>query len=98
MRSRWMLGTALLVVLFQNAAKADIITVDENGNFFSTVGNGSFLITNDPGPGGLPNVLTYILPGAYSGAVQGDVLISGNAADGPGIFDIIRFNGNGTMI
>jgi hypothetical protein len=61
------------------------ITIDENGN------GRPFTIGTDPGPGGLGGVLIYTLP--FTG-VQGDVLLS--AAEG--IFDVIRFNGNGTVI
>ena len=51
-------------------------------------------IGNDPGPGGLPNVAIYPLP--FAGVV-GDVLLAG-VSDGGAIFDVVRFNGNGTVI
>ena len=72
---------------------AALITVDENGNGIGTIGGGS--LKPDPGPGGLPSVLTFNLPFA---ATQGDVgLLSLEPMVGFAIFDIIRFNGNGTL-
>jgi hypothetical protein len=65
---------------------AGTIMVDEFGNGLP------FRIGTDPGPGGLANVLIYTLP--FVG-LQGDVLIS-NATEGLG--DLIRFNGDSTMI
>jgi PEP-CTERM motif-containing protein len=81
------------------------ITVDENGNGtlnFTTGGGcasgGIFPMTGvlapDPGPGGLPSVLTYNLLGPPS-LVAGDVLMTD--ADCGGCFlDFIRFNPAGT--
>jgi hypothetical protein len=43
--------------------------VDEFGNGIGVIGPG--FLAPDPGPGGLPSVLTYILPFA---GTQGDVL------------------------
>jgi hypothetical protein len=68
------------------------ITVDENGNgsltntdgFFGTLGSA---LQNDPGPGGLNNVLTYSLLNP-PGLTAGDVLITGDGL----IMDIVRFN------
>ena len=64
------------------------MTVDENGNGIGTVGLG--FLAPDPGPGGLPSVLIYQLPFA---ATQGDVLSTVSDTG-----DVIRFNGNGTLI
>ncbi|MDB5482349.1 MAG: hypothetical protein JWO83_3402 [Caulobacteraceae bacterium] len=70
-----------------------LITVDENGH--GTI-NGFFgpqplpsALQNDPGPGGLNNVLTYDMLNP-PGLVAGDVLLQ----DGPGgpILDVLRFN------
>jgi len=85
--------TSLIIaalVCFAVSARADVIAIDEHGNGFGTLGPG--FLAPDPGPGGLPLVLTYLLPFA---GVQGDVLITD-----PGAFlnDLIRFNGNGTVI
>jgi len=49
------------------------------------------VLAPDPGPGGLGSVLTYTLP--FTG-VQGDVLLS----DAGSVLDVLRFNGNGTVI
>ncbi|WP_263366779.1 PEP-CTERM sorting domain-containing protein [Edaphobacter bradus] len=75
------------------------ITVDEQGNGlftnsdkFSTGLNGT--LQNDPGPGGLANVLTYSLLNPPS-LVSGDVLLT----EGEGFLDLIRFNAsNGTLV
>src|SRR5690242_1976361 len=89
---RWIFVFA--AVLMVVPAFGITITVDE-------FGNGSILLTapiplpskigDDPGPGGLSNVLIYGLPFA---GVQGDVLLND---PGLGVLDVIRFNGNGTL-
>ena len=79
-------------LLFSDSASAALITIDEFGSGIGTVGPG--FIARDPGPGGLPAVLTYRLPFA---GVQGDLFFGGE----PGFLiggDLIRFNGNGTVI
>jgi len=71
------------------------IVVDENGNGRLTNTAGAnvalpFALQNDPGPGGLANVLTYSLVNP-PGLTAGDVLFSGE----PGLVfggDIVRFN------
>jgi hypothetical protein len=70
------------------------IVIDEflNGLVNGTPIRGS--IGTDLGPGGLPNVAVYPLP--FAGVV-GDILMAG-ASDGGAIFDVVRFNGNGTVI
>lgn len=80
----------MVFLIFCNAstAFADTITIDENGNGIGTNGSGFF--ANDPGPGGLLNILTYRLPFA---GFQGDVLMT----DASIILDVIRFNGDGTV-
>ena len=86
-------GLVLGGIWLAPGARAALITVDENGNGIGTIGGGS--LKPDPGPGGLPSVLTYNLPFA---ATQGDVgLLSLEPLVGFAIFDIIRFNGNGTL-
>jgi PEP-CTERM motif-containing protein len=65
------------------------VTVDENGNGIGTMGRG--FLAPDPGPGGLTPVLTYLLPFA---GIQGDVVLTDDSIP----FDVIRFNGNGTLI
>jgi hypothetical protein len=69
-----------------------VVTVDENGN--GTV-NGflgpqpaPFSLQNDPGPGGLPGVLTYNLLNP-PGLTAGDILIN---EPGDGLGDVVRFN------
>jgi hypothetical protein len=87
-------GFLLGGLCFAPGAHAALITVDENGNGIGTIGGGSF--RPDPGPGGLPSILTYNLPFT---ATQGDVGLS-SIEPGfpfPVVFDYIRFNGNGTL-
>jgi hypothetical protein len=63
---------------------------------FDEEGHGAFgpgVIAPDPGPGGLPAVLTYHLP--YAG-LPGDVLLT-DADVGGNFLDVIRFNGDGTL-
>jgi hypothetical protein len=73
-----------------------IITVDENGNgtingFLGPAPLPSALLP-DPGPGGLPSVLTYKMLNP-PGLVAGDVLMQSNEPGfGPIIFDVVRFN------
>jgi hypothetical protein len=93
LKIRWVFAALLLGSLFCGSARAQVvfnISVDEFGHGVGTLG--SFFST-DPGPGGQPGVLTYVLP--FVG-VQGDVLIQ-DGVGGP-VLDIIRFNGNGTLI
>jgi hypothetical protein len=87
----WSLGVVLASLLLCGPAGADtIIAVDENGNGVGTLGGG--FLAPDPGPGGLPDVLTYRLP--FAGTV-GDVEVTEPIA----VFsDLIRFNGNGTLV
>src|SRR5690348_9406862 len=64
---------------------------------FDELGNGAFgpgVIQPDPGPGGLPAVMTYRLPFA---GVPGDVLLHDGALTAP-FLDVVRFNGNGTLL
>jgi hypothetical protein len=75
------------------AAPIPVITIDENGNGFINNVPLLFGFTNDPGPGGQAGVLTYLLPFA---GVKGDVLI--NDPDAGFVLDVLRFNGNGTVI
>ena len=71
------------------------IVVDENGNGRLTNTAGAnvalpFALQNDPGPGGLANVLTYSLDNP-PGLTAGDVLFSGEL----GLMfggDVVRFN------
>jgi len=92
---RLALALTVASILLATQASGATITVDE-------FGNGSILLTvpiplpfrigNDPGPGGLNNVLIYTLP---FGGIQGDVLLND---PGIGVLDVIRFNGDGTLI
>ena len=77
-----------------------LVVIDENGN--GTLGlpaSGLTTLTgflsNDPGPGGLPNVLTYKLPFA---GLQGDVFLTDTAPTGAvSVQDLLRFSGDGTV-
>lgn len=76
--------------VFANGIPAILITIDENGHGTISSSSGvsplSYELLQDPGPGGLANVLTYHL-GDLS-PVPGDVLMY----DGELILDVIRFN------
>ena len=69
------------------------------GSFaFDEFGNGAFgpgVLAPDPGPGGLPSVMTYHLPFA---GVPGDVLLHDADVAGNPFLDVLRFNGNGTLL
>ena len=85
----------LLLLLSSISVKADsiIITVDENGHGTLTSGGSSgavlpAMMSQDPGPGGLPAALTYWLRDP-PGLVEGDLII----LDSLGVVsDVIRFN------
>ena len=94
-----MSSRALLIIMasvcLATTTFADVIAIDENGNGIGTIGRG--FLAPDPGPGGLASVLTYRLPFA---GVPGDVLMSSVEPGfvGTVVFDVIRFNGNGTVL
>src|SRR5204863_701600 len=67
-----------------------LITIDEFGHGIGTLGPG--FIGNDPGPGGLNGVLIYNLP--FVGT-QGDLFLLEPTGGGS---DVLRFNGNSTVI
>jgi hypothetical protein len=72
----------------------ETIVIDE---FLSGLVNGAPTrgsIGVDPGLGGLAGVAVYPLP--FAGVV-GDILMAG-LSDGGAVFDVVRFNGNGTVI
>jgi hypothetical protein len=73
------------------------VSVDENAHGQIVSGGGTFptpgAFKADPGPGGLPNVLTYDLLNPPS-LVAGDVLMQ-EGVGGP-ILDVVRFNPAGT--
>ena len=94
MKTKLPLCAALLPLLAAATAFA------QGGGIFSfdEFGHGAFgpgHIAPDPGPGGLNAVLTYNLPFA---GVPGDVLLHDANEPGNPIFDVLRFNGNGTLI
>ena len=78
-------GTVFTVVIDEFGNKIDL---DANGNQFPAFGTG--FIGNDPGPGGLNNVLMYPFNPAAN-LVVGDVGLNG-PSDGGAVFDYIRFN------
>ena len=85
---------ATVMCLASHVLAQNIVAVDEWFNGIGTTGNGT--LKNDPGPGGLNNVLTYALPFA---GVPGDVQIQANEPGiGQIVFDVVRFNGDGTLI
>jgi hypothetical protein len=70
------------------------ITVDEDAKGSTNGMSISGVLTNDPGPGGQSQALTYPLP--FPG-LPGDVLLLESPAGGPAS-DILRFNGNRTVV
>ena len=78
-----------IVVLGITRVTGQVITFDEFGN--GAFGPG--IIQPDPGPGGLPAVMTYPLP--FPGTV-GDLLVH-DPLEGGLVLDVIRWNGNGTL-
>jgi hypothetical protein len=87
------LTTAGLFLSLRVMAQGPVITIDENGNGIGTLGPG--FLANDPGPGGLPNVLTYNLP---FNTTKGDVLLTDFFNGTVSVQDVLRFNGNGTVV
>jgi hypothetical protein len=83
------------------ATNCPSITVDENANGtlnFAACGGGTSpmpgVLAPDPGPGGLPAVLTYDLLGPPN-LTAGDVLMT-DADAGGAVLDVVRFNPAGT--
>jgi hypothetical protein len=79
-----LIATVAAGLALSQPANAITITVDENGN-----GGLPFGLYNDPGPGGLPGVLTYSLGGSFGGMITGDVFMTDG---GLNILDVVRFN------
>jgi hypothetical protein len=77
-----LLGALVVIPAF---ASPIAISIDENGN------GRPYSIGTDPGPGGLTGVLIYTLP--FPG-IQGDVFLTDSGV----VLDLLRFNGNGTVI
>jgi hypothetical protein len=87
------LAFALYTTVSTNSIVTNNIVINECG-IGSTNGLPiSGVLTNDPGPGGQPQALTYRLP--FPGLV-GDVIIQEGTQTNTS--DLIRFNGNGTVI
>jgi hypothetical protein len=85
--------------LVSSRAQGWKVTVDEYGVGTATDPSGAVLTLGsamlpDPGPGGLPSALTYMLP--FMG-FPGDVLLiePGTAQE---LSDVLRFNGQGTLV
>jgi hypothetical protein len=89
------LAVVPLMLMLCGRASAHAITVDEFGVGTIQSPGGTEVISGhlgpDPGPGGLNPVLIYPLP--FTG-VQGDV----NLTESTGVLDVLRFNGDGTLI
>jgi|SRR5215831_6440176 len=86
-----------LITLSTASGFGGTISVDEFGNLFiNGIRGPNGVKGTDPGPGGLANVLIYTLPFA---GVQGDVFPSEvNPELCAPLCDVVRFNGNGTLI
>ena len=95
MKCQKLLIVAALLVIGNHASAqtptALVITVDENGHGTLAFPFGeyqlNFSFAADPGPGGLPSVLTYDL-GGMPPLAAGDVLLTDNGI----VFDVLRFN------
>jgi hypothetical protein len=99
---RYVLALFLVgLVLAAIPALASTITIDENGNGLINGAPSAGFFSFDTGPGADPTqpVLTYTLPFA---GVQGDVLLVDPADPNCPvpfcILDVLRFNGDGTVI
>jgi hypothetical protein len=92
--SRLSLAVLACVLLIVPRAHAQGFTlqIDENGNGLLNGGFHPGFQLLDPGPGGLPNALTYTTPG---GLVVGDLLLH---EPGSGESDLVRWNANGTLV
>lgn len=95
-----LLASAAALSLASPAAAFSVtLTIDENGNGRLTNTNGfsgalPAALQNDPGPGGLNNVLTYDLLNP-PGLTSGDVAFT-DADAGGAVLDIVRFNASET--
>ena len=96
-------GAVALFIAWCGSASAQLFTVtttvDENchGTLTNTIGFSTTLPCSflpDPGPGGLPSVMTYDLLGP-PGLVAGDLLL---LEPGGGGSDVIRFNTGGIVV
>lgn len=96
-RNSWssaLFTTALALAFCAVASAAPIIDIDEFGNGSIDFGNGPVHVNGslqqDPGPGGLPAALTYVLNAP--GLTAGDLFLT----DGGMLEDLIRFNPAGS--
>ena len=67
---------------------AATVYIDENGHGFFDGIPMQFFIGADTGPGGLANVLTYVLPAPVATIINGDLFLQ----DAGVTLDVIRFN------
>ena len=89
------LSPGLVLCLALSAFGQSTISIDETGNGTVDGTALSYHIGADPGPGGLPNVLIYTIP--FAGvAGQVELIETDKMPAIPG--DVIRFNGDGTVI
>lgn len=89
------LSPGLVLCFALSALGQSTISIDETGNGTIDGTALSYHIGADPGPGGLPNALIYTLP--FAGvAGQVELIETDKMPAIPG--DVIRFNGDGTVI
>jgi hypothetical protein len=91
------LATVVCLLLLIPCGSVQGFTLQVTENPLSTTNqlNGAYhpgFLQNDPGPGGLPNALTYTTPG---GLVVGDLLLH---EPGTGESDLVRWNNNATLV
>jgi hypothetical protein len=96
--ARLIIACALIGAFPLAAGIVVAVNIDENGNGSYTINNVttqlSHSLTQDPGPGGLANVLIY--SGLPLAGVQGDLGLT-DADVGGSVLDVIRWNGDGTI-
>jgi MYXO-CTERM domain-containing protein len=93
MTLQYSIPRVLLLCSLSVTSWASVVTVDENGHGNIDGAPISYRLAQDPGPGGLPNVLTYGLPFSGTG---GDVELLEPETSLPG--DVLRFDGNGSLL
>ena len=96
--TRCALGAILLGLVLCGPASAVLITIDEDGHGTVDGTPLPFFKGPDIGPGGLLSTLHYGPSLFLIGTVPGDVHLTEGAGSAAVFLDVIRFNGDGTVI